>query len=207
MEPTKTPYPSRVIRATVAVVVIVVLIVAGYFAIDLVVSLTNPRYRAVATAEVAWPVNPTFQNCWQDQTKRFRGAIAWTQARNGVQTRDTEGTYLPVNGDPVLVLRVDVLKAPLFGDPAMRLSITSLGAVSTRYSGETIIPMEHGNPPIICDLNPAQAAYVQASGVPQELMNAMQAAAHNAGWQPVDSSTPSVDPGSEINVDPKPFFP
>lgn len=172
--------------------------------------MTHPTYRPVKTVEVVWPVNPDFQSCWNDADKRFYGSIAWPRPAGGPTSFfKVEGIFLPVNGDPAMVLAVMIPRDEMpAGAPAMRLAITSLIEVSTTVDGPmAVLPEQYGNPPIECDLNARQADWVRRHGVPQSLLDAMQKAAQDAGWQPLNPNEDGLPNAEIILVDPAPHFP
>jgi hypothetical protein len=185
------------------------LLVAGYFAIDVMWSSIHPQYRHASTAEFRWPANPTFQSCWQDRRMQITTGMGWFDSSNTPHVCDALGTFIPVNNDPAMVLTVTIPRADPAppGAPSMQIALTSLCGVRTEYFGENILPQVYGDPPIVCDLNASQAAFVQQNGVPQTLIDAMQAAAQNAGWKPINPSGVSVYPGPQVNINPKPHIP
>jgi hypothetical protein len=186
---------KRTISKILVLGLVAIVIVLGYLGIDIGYSLTHPTYRHVRTTEVKWPENPTFNNCWNDPSKRFRGGMDWVAAPGAKPLMsDADCTYLPVNGDPDMVLVVLIPKN-LLGAPGMQLQITSLVEVRTKYSRTgAIMPEAYGDPDVRCDLNGPQAAWVVQNGIPQSLIDAMQAAAKQAGWRPIDPNGESTAP-------------
>ena len=197
-------------RLKIAIIVIgSIVILGGYFAIDYGWSMSHPRYRIVPTSEVRWLAGGSFSDYWKDNERRFYSSLTWIGPGGRFQSCDATCTYLPLNDDPLMVLLVMVPNVwPQFGPPAMKLSVTSLTAGSTKYLGQTLVgPQVTGDPPVECNLNPKQALYVQTYGVPQSLMDAMQAAAKNANWTPIDQTAGVVVPRPTIDIDPAPYFP
>src|SRR5688572_20276888 len=130
---------KRAVLIIVAMTFALVLVTGVYFAINFLWALTHPNYRHVATSEIVWPKQPTFQNCWNDDSKRFVAVLIWTSPGGSLEVRDAQGTYLPVNADPAMVLSIlipnrEVTEA---GAPSMQLGITSLVEVSNTYTGPT----------------------------------------------------------------------
>src|SRR5215510_13512238 len=111
------PFPRALLVLTIVGIVLVLL----YRGIDFGYSVIHPTYRHVRTTEIAWPADPTFNNCWNDPTERYMGAVDWPMSRGGPGICQADGTMMPVNGNPDMVLSVEIPRRVLRGSPAMQL--------------------------------------------------------------------------------------
>jgi hypothetical protein len=95
---------------------------------------------------------------------------------------------VPVVNESTMILGVLVPRGNVkAGTPDMRIVITSLMEQRNRLTGSTIVlPEPHGDPPVQCDLNAAQADWVRTNGIPESLIEAMRKAAKDENWKPLD---------------------
>ncbi len=189
------------------------------FAVHFAWSLVHPRYRLVTTAGISWKTHESFADAWDDHSKKFYGTFT-VYSPPAFAPRpicEAEGIYLAVASAPEKVVTVLVSsgKPPMrlgLGPgaftgsvPAMRVEVATLQEVSVRYLGRTAVLPSPGDPPVVCDLTAAEAAYVRQSGVPSSLVDALVSAADAAGWRPL---APGIGPTRPAIVLPAaPHFP
>jgi hypothetical protein len=92
---------------------------------------------------------------------------------------EADGKWRPIPGDATKALVVYYLPGSGRSRPIMQLQLTGLAG-----TGAAIAPVA-GNPLIVCDLSPDQAAYVLEHDVPQSLNDAMLQQAVKSGWVPM----------------------
>ena len=197
----------------------IVAIGLGTFTLHFGWSLVHPQYRLVTTADISWKTHESFEDAWDDHSKKFYGTFTLypPPAFSPRALCEAEGIYLAVASDPEKVVTVLVSsgKPPMwlgFGPgaftvpvPAMRVELETLQEVSSRHLGRTAVLPSPGDPPVVCDLTAAQAAYVRQNGVPSSLVEALVGAADAAGWRPL---APGIGPTRAAIVLPAaPHFP